>query len=271
MVKPRTNTVRAGLAEGRLLAGPVMQVASPELIEMAGAAGFDFVWIDCEHGAFHLETAVHMLRAADAVGLTALVRVPDQTPSLIMRVLDAGAQGVVVPNVSDGAQAQAVVDAARYRQDGGSGRRGACPGTRASWHQTEDWPAFSRQANADVLVWVLIESPAAVRNIDEILQVPHLDGVALGPFDLAHDMGFPGEVDHPEVQASLDEVVNRAQERGVEVIASLFSPDPQGMARERARWAARGIRLFSIGSDRRLIVRAMRERRAAIGTDPEGT
>ena len=265
MIKPRINNVRAGLAEGRRLAGPVMQLASPELVEMAAAAGFDFAWIDCEHGAFQLETAVQMLRAADAVGLTALVRVPDQTPSFIMRVLDAGAQGVVIPNIANRDQAQAAVAAARYRQDEDAGRRGACPGTRASWHQTEDWAAFAREANANVLVWGLIESQAGIRHIDEILQVEGLDGVALGPFDLAHEMGHPGEIDHPAVQACMDEVVDKARTRGVEVIASLFSPDPEGMARERARWTSRGVRLFSIGSDRRLILRAMRERRTAIG------
>src|SRR5512143_1798325 len=101
----RTNRVRQALQKGDLAIGAIMQLASPELVEMAGRNGCDFVIIDCEHGSFYLEGAVNMIRAAEAIGITPLVRVSDSDAGHIMRALDAGAMGVVVPNVASAAQA----------------------------------------------------------------------------------------------------------------------------------------------------------------------
>lgn len=259
----RTNALKQAIARGAVVAGPVMQLGSPELIEMAGAAGFDFGWVDCEHGSFYLEQAVAMVRAADAIGLTPLIRVPNHDPSFIMRALDTGAMGVVVPNISTAEQARAAVSAARYKCGDNGGTRGACPGSRATWHQTDDWAAYARHANEEVLVWALIETREALRNVDAILAVPGLDALVLGPFDLAHEMGHPGAVTHPEVAGALDLVARKARAAGVQVVASFFASTAVDMAEERERWRARGVHVFSIGSDRRLILNAMRERSAA--------
>lgn len=234
-----------------------MQLASPELIEMAGRNGCDFVIIDCEHGSFYLEGAAEMIRAADAVGITPLVRVPNSDPSYIMRALDAGAMGVVVPNVSTLAQAKIIVSAARYKVGDNGGSRGTCPGTRATWHQTSNWSEFVRWSNENIMVWALIESAAGVNNVDEILSVPTLDAIMMGSFDLAHDMGYPGESLHPKVTEALEGVVSKARDKGVPVVANFFSTSPEGMAQERNRWLAKGVRILSIGSDRRLIHSAM--------------
>lgn len=260
---PRVNRVKNTDGRALLVAGVTVQVSSPEVVEMCGAAGYDFVWIDAEHGSFELETAVQMFRAADVFGMTPLFRVPSHDPSLIMRALDAGAMGVIVPNVSTRQQAQAVVSAARYKWGGNGGTRGACPGTRATNYQTSDWSGFANWSNSNVTVWALIETIAGVNNIDEILEVEGIDAIALGPFDLAHEMGFPGQVQHPEVTAALGRVVEKAQQKGVDVVASLFSESASGMAAERAHWFAQGVRIFSVGSDRGLVARAFRERAAA--------
>jgi len=259
----RTNSLKQSIARGDVVVGPVMQLASPELIEMAGAAGFDFGWIDCEHGSFYLEQAVEMVRAADAIGMTALIRVPNQDPSFIMRALDTGAMGVVVPNVSTAAQARAAVSAARYKFGDNGGTRGACPGSRATWHQATDWKAYATHANDEVLVWAIIETMEALTNIDAILAVPGLDAVVLGPFDLAHEMGYAGEVAHPQVAGAMDRVVEQARAARIPVVASFFSTTAADMARERRGWTERGVNVFSIGSDRRLVLNAMRERAAA--------
>lgn len=259
----RTNALKQSIERGRTVAGPVMQLASPELIEMAGVAGFDFCWIDCEHGSFYLEQAVEMVRAADAVGMPALIRVPNQDPSFIMRALDTGALGVVVPNVSTAEQARAVVSATRYKFGDNGGTRGACPGSRATWHQVSDWKSYAEHSNRQVLAWVLIETLEALRNIEAILAVPGLDAVVLGPFDLAHEMGHAGQVTHPEVAGALDRVADLGRAAGVTVVASFFAATSEGMAAERERWLQRGVHVFSIGSDRRLILNAMRERAAA--------
>jgi len=263
-MRERVNHVKGTRNAKKPLAGPVVQLASPEVVEMVGAAGFDFVWIDCEHGSMYMDQLVHMLRAADAVALTPIVRVPDTTPSFIARVLDAGAMGVIVPNIERADQVQAVVAACRYQIGDNGGKRGSCPGTRASWHQSNDWPNFAQHANDSISAWVLIENTEAVNNIDDILAVPGLDGIVLGPFDLAQVMGYPGQVHHPEVEAAMKGVVKKALNRGVDVVASLFSATPDAMRQERAQWSAMGVKLFSIGSDRRLILNAMKERAQAV-------
>ena len=253
----RVNRVKQALQQGGVVIGAIMQLASPELIEMAGRNGCDFVIIDCEHGSFYLEGAAEMIRAADAVGITPLVRVPNSDPSYIMRALDSGAMGVVVPNVSTLAQTKIIVSAARYKVGDNGGSRGTCPGTRATWHQTSNWSEFVRWSNENIMVWALIESAAGVSNVDEILSVPTLDAIMMGSFDLAHDMGYPGESLHPKVTEALEGVVSKARDKGVAVVANFFSTSPEGMAQERNRWLAKGVRILSIGSDRRLIHSAM--------------
>lgn len=253
----RVNRVKQTLADGGVAVGAIMQIASPELIEIAGHAGCDFVIVDCEHGSFQLERAVELFRAADAIGVTPIARVPSNDPGFIMRVLDAGAMGVVIPNVCGKEAIERAVSAARYKEGQNNGTRGACPGTRATWHQTTDWKAFVRWSNDNVMVWALIENSEAAGNIDKILGVAGLNAIMIGPFDLAHDMGYPGESLHPQVTAALERVVKRAQDKGIGVVATFFSTTPEAMAQERERWVAKGVRILSIGSDRRLIYTAM--------------
>jgi 4-hydroxy-2-oxoheptanedioate aldolase len=227
---------------------------------MAGAAGFNFVILDCEHGSYYLESLVELLRAADSVGITPLVRIPNHDPSFIMRALDAGAMGIVAPNISTATQAKSVIAAARYKQEGNEGNRGACPGTRASWHQTDDWSIHAKQSNQTTLVWALIENKEGVDNIESITSLEGLDGVMLGPFDLAHDLGLLGQVSHPQVIQSFEKVITSAKRHDMPVIASLFGTNKEAMVQERNDWTSKGISIFSIGSDRRLIINAMKDR-----------
>lgn len=256
----RTNLIKEGIERGSIVSGMTMQLNSPELVEMAGRAGLDFAWMDCEHGSYGLESLVQMFRAADAIGITPIVRVPDSTPSFVMRVLDAGAMGIVIPNVESKARLEAVISAAKYKSGSNGGTRGACPGTRATWHQVHDWPSFAEWSNNNTLVWATIENVAGVQNIDGILSVPGLDAILLGPFDLSNDMGFAGNVRHPKVVAALEDVTRKAIAKGVGVVAVLFSATPRDMELEKARWLNLGVRIFCLGSDRTMIASAMDER-----------
>lgn len=260
----RANRIKTALRENGVATGIAAQLACPEIVEIAGAAGYDFVYIDCEHGSFFLETAVQMMRAAEAVGIAAMVRVPDHQPSVISRTLDAGAMGVIVPNVSTGDQARAAVSAAKYRVGNNGGMRGACPGTRASFHQTPSWPDFVAWSNATTSVWALVETPEGIERIDEILAVDGLDAVMMGPFDLAHALGHPGQVDHPDVTRAYASLLEKACARDVDVVASLFSAVAERMAAEKTRWLELGARILVAGSDRRMLSNAMRARQEAL-------
>lgn len=260
----RINRVKEALTRGEPALGVAIQMNSPEAVEAAGASGFDFVYIDCEHGSFYIETVTHMLRAAEAVGVTAIVRVPSHDPNFIMHVLDAGAMGVIVPNVSTADEAQSVIAAAKYRQGDNGGRRGACPGTRATWHQTTEWVEFVQWSNENTMVWLLIETAEGVANFDAIAAVPGAYAAMLGPFDLAHDIGLPGQPRHPTIHGKYQALMRAARERGLEVVASLFSADPAEMAQEKDRWIESGARILVAGGDRRMLRRAMDERRQAL-------
>ncbi|MDO8704331.1 MAG: aldolase/citrate lyase family protein [Sulfuricaulis sp.] len=245
MVIRRENTIRRRLADGGVALGGVVQTGSPEAVEMMGHAGYDFVLIDTEHGTIDLGMLVHMIRAADAVGLSSMVRVPDHTPSHILRVLDAGAAGILAPHLRSAAEAQALVRAVKFAP---VGERGACPSTRATGHLTRDWAAFVREANRDTLVWGLIEDRDGVEAIDEIVAVDGLDGLMFGPFDLAQALGLPGAVTHMQVDALRERVRLAAQARGVQLI-SLSVWEPGGMTGAKAR----GARVVIEGSDRALL------------------
>jgi 4-hydroxy-2-oxoheptanedioate aldolase len=263
-MKNRENLILTKSAVGGTAMGINVQMSSPEHVEIVGATGYDFVLIDCEHGSFYLDRVVEMCRAADAAGITPLVRVPSQDPSFIMRVLDAGAMGVVVPNISSRAQAEAAVSAAKYKAGDNKGSRGACPSTRATWHLTSDWAAFARQANEQTMVWLLIESIEGVRNIDEILEVPGVAAIVPGPFDLAHDMGHPGELQHPSVVSALRGMVRKARQKNVETVAVLLASEADELKEEVEFWKEVGATAFWVGGDRRLFTIAARQRMAQV-------
>lgn len=264
-MKERQNRVRAKRAAGVPAMGVNVQTTSPENVEMVGAAGYDFVIIDCEHGVVSMQGLVEMLRAADAAGVTPIVRVRDRSPSNIMQALDLGAMGVIVPGVGTRAEAEAAVAAAKYRIGANGGARGACPSTRANWHLVDDWPEFARRSNEETLVWLLVESPEGVANIEQILEVPGIDAIIPGPFDLSQAMGHCGDMRKPEVVEALRGVVKAARRRKVDSVAVLLASTPEALKEETAFWKDAGSTVFWVGGDRRLFTIALRQRMAQVG------
>jgi 4-hydroxy-2-oxoheptanedioate aldolase len=265
----RFNAVKSVLAEGKTAFGVAVQMYSPETVEIAGAVGYDFVYIDSEHGSFYLEGVTQMLRAAEAVGITAFVRVPTDEPSFIMRVLDAGAMGVIVPRVSTAAQARAIVSAARYKDGDNGGTRGACPGTRATWHQTTQWPQFVTSSNENISVIVILETEEGLTNFEEISAVKGVDATMFGPFDFAMDIGYPGQPRHPEVQQRYNEVMKKAKAADRTVIASLFSHEPAAMQEETRAFIESGAKVLVAGGDRRILFNGLHSRLNAMRTSSD--
>ena len=241
------NRIRAVLGSNRVAFGAWIQMANAESVAYAGWAGYDFALIDREHGSFDLDTTVQLLRAAAASRITPIVRVPDRNPTDIMRVLDAGAMGVLVPGVSTPEQASIAVRAARYAP---AGNRGACPYTLATTQFHGSWAEFTEWSNRNVSVWLLIEGAEGIDNIDRILDVPGIDAICLGPFDLSQAMGFPGQTDHPAVIERLEGIVRKARVCGVEVVAVPFATSAQALREEAQRWIAMGCRIVAGATDR---------------------
>jgi 4-hydroxy-2-oxoheptanedioate aldolase len=181
---------------------PVAIVAglqSSDIIDYLGPFGFDGMWIECEHGPVSWEQIGDMSRACDLWKMASIVRVPANEPWIITRTFDRGASGIVVPHVSTQAEAEAVVRAAKF---GPIGERGMF-GSRRSYGVAD----YFAQANDETLVVVLIEEMEAIRNLDAILTVEHIDVFFVAPSDLAQTMGYPGQPGHPEVQRVVDEAL----------------------------------------------------------------
>ncbi|CAG2183630.1 unnamed protein product, partial [Oppiella nova] len=171
---------------------------SEELVEMAGVAGIDYVFIDCEHGPADLIALRQHITVAELHGMDVLVRVGQNEPALIQRVLDHGATGIVVPHIDNAEQARAVVQQARYAPIGDRGF--ATYGRAGRFGQV---PAREHlQADADrTIVIVMIESHTGCTNTEEILAVPGIDGVMGGPADLALSFGVDGPSDERVTEA----------------------------------------------------------------------
>jgi 2-keto-3-deoxy-L-rhamnonate aldolase RhmA len=211
-----SRRIRSKLESGGRAYGSTIQFPYPEIVETVGYTGYDYVWIDAEHGTMDLSQIAQLIRAAEATGLDSIVRVPDHTVSFIGRVLDAGATGIMAPHVRSAEIAEQVVAATKFAP---LGVRGACPSVRSAGHLATDWPAEFRKANEDTLVFGLIEDIEGVEDIERIVHVPGLDGVVFGPFDLSMAMGLEGAIDHPDVVVMHDRVVAAARGAGIEYVA----------------------------------------------------
>jgi len=182
-----------------LLIGPMITLRSTETAELLAAAGYDWLFIDTEHSP--LEPAhVHGLLQA-AAGLPCLIRLPSSEPSAIAKALDVGPAGIIVPQVNSAEQARRIVDAAKYAPLGSRGRGIA----RAHGYGLK-MAEYSQHANDTVVVVVQAEHADAIRHIDEIVNVEGLDGILVGPYDLASSLGHPGDVEHPDVVAAIARV-----------------------------------------------------------------
>jgi 4-hydroxy-2-oxoheptanedioate aldolase len=241
------NKIKKSITERGMAFGTWAQMNSPEFCEIAARSGLDFVIVDMEHGSFGIDSAVNMMRAVEAGGATPVVRVPDHSRTNIQKVLDAGATGVLVPSVGTREQAEAIVQAARFAPQG---IRGACPCTRGTGHGVFDWKPFLEWSERNVIVAALIETPDGIRNFEEIISVPGLDMVALGPFDLSQAMGYAGEHKHPDVQRKLEELTAIARGRDVEVMTVVFDSDPAVISRDTQRWKELGARVVAVSGDR---------------------
>lgn len=203
----RTNKVKQLMAQGETAHGFIINWPSSELVEFYGHLGFDFAWIDCEHGYIGLEKVAEMCRACEVTGMTPFVRVPENNASTILGYLECGALGIIVPHVSTGEEAQAAADAVRYTP---LGNRGGFSSSRpANYGVTQTTAEYYERVNAEMLLYVMIEDMEGVNNLDDILAVEGVDIVAFGPGDFAMSMGYPGQLNHPEVK----KVKDAAQER----------------------------------------------------------
>lgn len=240
----KTKSAEPG-ASARPLAGMWVCSGSPLVAEICAGAGLDWLLIDMEHSPNGLESVLTQLQAAAAYPVTTVVRVPTNDPVIIKQVLDLGAQNILVPMVSSAAEAQAAVEAVHYPPRGRRGV-GSALARSARWNRVE---GYLGSAAEHVSLLVQIETAAGVEAAAEIAAVDGVDGVFVGPSDLAASMGLIGQQSHPDVVAAVRRTFDAVSAAGTPVGVNAF--DPQ-VARD---YVQAGARFVLVGADVALLAR----------------
>ena len=203
-------SIRPNRVKQRLAAGQVATILAgtndSDMIDQLGPLGADGIWLEGEHGGVDYADLGNLTRACDLWGMTSVVRVMDNDYATIYRTLDRGAQGIVVPHVNTRAEAEAVVEAGKFAP---LGKRGMF--TSRQGFGVGD---YLKAANDQSLLIVLIEDIVAVKHLDEILKVDHIDVFFVAPGDLATSMGHIGNMGHPDVQKTIDGALSRIVQAG---------------------------------------------------------
>lgn len=204
----------------RALIGTFLYLPEPEIVRVLAQTGLDFVIIDLEHGAYGIEGCAALLRAVAATDLYGVVRVADATPATIGKALDLGADAVLTPHVNNVSAARAAVAAAKFPP---LGERGAYPYSAANRYGQDPTTTLADQ-NETTSLWALVEGAEGVRNLDEIAAVAGIDAIFIGPVDLSHALGVPGQIEHPLVVEGVDEIRRRARAAGTAVAVYIAQP-----------------------------------------------
>ena len=242
---------RSRLLRGERLYGTLLSLPSPDVAEVLAGAGFDWLFVDGEHGALGPRDVLGILRAAPAV--PCLVRTPPGLDAAVAHALDAGAAGIIVPQVHSAEQAARAAALARYPS---AGTRGVGGGRAAGYGR--DGAAYLAGANDAITVVVQAESAAAVENIAAIARTPGVDAVLVGPHDLAASLGHLGQPGHDAVQQAIGRIVDACRAAGR--VVGLF-----GASAEAVRpWLERGVSLVVAGVDSALLGAAARQLRESL-------
>jgi len=236
----KKNYLKEALKNGKTVLGPFLKLTDPAVVEVMGFAGFDFVIIDQEHGPISIQNTQNMIRAAESVGITPVVRVNKNEETSILRTLDIGAQGIQIPQINNKENAINAVKSVKYSPQGD---RGVCRYVRAANYSSMDKYKYFEYANQETIIISHIEGVEGINNLEEILSVPELDVIFIGPYDLSQSLGIPGKVNDPLVIEKMKEVIKKCKKRNIAV--GTFADDT-----ETAKfWISLGVQYMSFSVD----------------------
>ncbi len=218
----KKNPLKQALLENKQTYGSWVTLAHPLIPEILSSAGFDWLVVDMEHSSIGLNELLPLIISIEANGMVPLVRVGENNPNLIKRVMDAGSYGVIVPNVNSPQEAKAAVNAVKYPP---IGTRGV--GLYRAQKFGRQFEDYKRWLSEESVVIVQIEHIKAVNNIDEIFTVPGIDAFMIGPYDLSGSLGKPGEFDDPEVEKALEKVMEASARYNIPAGFHSVSSDPE--------------------------------------------
>jgi len=233
------NELKKKLLDGKSVIGTFITCNAPDLVEICALSGMDFVVIDTEHGPMSAESTQHLIRAADYRGITPIVRIPNRLDSTILHVLDIGAHGIQVPQVNDAQAAKEVVLSSKYEP---VGKRGIAFPRSADYGLTDLSKYFDYENNQTMII-VHCENKLGLENLEDICQIPEIDVVFLGPYDMSQSMGVTGQVTHKLVENAAKKVIEVTKKYGK--IAGIFVSDGE-TAKKRQK---QGFQYIAMGMD----------------------
>lgn len=245
------NPLKQALREGRAQLGCGMQhLYSEDVLRVLAAAGMRWAFVDAEHGSFGQEALMSICRFAPRVGLTPVVRVADINYGLVARALDCGAQGIIFPRIEDPAVLEQAVSWTKFPP---MGKRGFGLAPLNFDYELNSIPEMLETSNREGFVVLQIETKRALESREELLSIPHVDAVLIGPVDLSISLGVPGEFFHPLMVDAIEKIVASCQARGV---------IPGGHFRNEkiaAHWKERGVLLLSCNNETMMLYERARQ------------
>ncbi len=235
------NVIKEKLKSGETVYGTMIQeLRSPAVVLLFANAGYDFVFIDMEHGAHNMETVADMIKVARGAGIVPLVRVPDLQYHLIARCLDAGAQGFMVPRIATREQAEKAVMYSKYPP---MGERGCSINKGHNDYKGGELLSFIKEANEENLVILQIERKAAMDDLDNILSVPGVDAAVLGPNDMAASYGISEDLNGEFMNSIFQKVVDTGKKHNV------FTGMHIANLQKLKEWKQKGMQFIAYNTD----------------------
>ena len=232
------------------------QARTVDVAKIMKTAGFDWLFIDMEHNSMDMDMAVQISVAAHETGITPIVRVPGYEHYHATRALDGGAQGIVVPHVDDATIAAQIASNCRYPPIGHRSITGALPQLNFQTHTLKD---ATETINRETLIVVMLETPTAIDNAEEIASVPGIDALLIGTNDLTLEMGIPGELDHANIVAAYERVITACEKHNkFPGMGGVYSPDIM------QTYISMGARFILAGNDVSFLLESARQQASRV-------
>jgi len=247
----KISNVKRRLQQGKLCFGTMLRILkSPQAVALCASEGWDYIILDTEHNDYDYETLGNFAMVARYEALAMLVRVPDKLYHQMAQILDIGAEGLILPQVKTADEAAHIIRSTKYAP---LGKRGVSISTTVTAFRDHGQAGYTEWANRELMTVIQIESEEGLGNLQEILAVKGIDAVMIGPADLSHDMGIPGQLRHPRMVAAFREVIAQCNKAGV--APGIHLADMEDVR----RWAAEGMRFITYSYDTKFFKDASRQ------------
>jgi 2-keto-3-deoxy-L-rhamnonate aldolase RhmA len=206
------SNLKTRLKNGESVIGTMVTIFdNPDIVKMLKVSGFDYFIVDCEHGSMDYSKVAGLFGMARAIGLPGLVRIPEVKREVVLKYMEAGAAGILLPNTETVEQAKALVDYSKYAPMGNRGV--SLLRAHSDYEKVDSAVEFMKRSNEETILMVQIESPIGVENIGDLLDIEGIDAAFIGPNDLSQSMGIMGQLEHPMFVGALEKVISAAKER----------------------------------------------------------